>query len=88
MCHSFLSQLSTGVIHLGLEHICNVNIPTDMSTYYAVSCLGFQNNQAKGLNPLHGPDESFNLSPILLQAILKSEYFAMFNMLQRDTRLE
>jgi hypothetical protein len=60
-----------------VAHHSNVNIPADMSTYYAVSCLGFQNNRAKGLVPLHGPDDSFNLSPMLLQAISKSGYFAM-----------
>ena len=34
-----------------------------------------QNNRSRGLIPLHGPDDTFNLNPMLLQNISMSPYF-------------
>ena len=34
-----------------------------------------RNNRAKGLLPLWGPDDNFHLNPMLLQNIIKSNYF-------------
>lgn len=37
-----------------------------------------RNNRAKGLLPLWGPDDSFHLNPMLLQNIIKSNYFQKY----------
>jgi pre-mRNA-splicing factor 38B len=37
---------------------------------------GRQNQRSKGIVPLYGPDDTFNINAILLQSIILSPYFS------------
>jgi hypothetical protein len=54
--------------------ICGVSFFLFCDAVTLPGCLE-QNNRAKNLLPLWGPDDSFHFNPVLLEKIVKSPYF-------------